>query len=93
MYYTGLPDHPQAELIRKQQNGGGIVIGFEVADQEAAWKVVDSVELFSRTANLGDGARPLPIRGQQPTAVCSLKKTCRQYPPGLGAPVYRLGIR
>ena len=50
----GLPDHPQAELIRKQQNGGGIVIGFEVADQEAAWKVVDGVALFSRTANLGD---------------------------------------
>ena len=41
-------------LIRKQQNGGGIVIGFEVADQEAAWKVVDGVALFSRTANLGD---------------------------------------
>ncbi|WP_107859700.1 O-succinylhomoserine sulfhydrylase [Neisseria cinerea] len=54
VYYTGLPDHPQAALIRKQQNGGGIVIGFEVADQEAAWKVVDGVELFSRTANLGD---------------------------------------
>ena len=54
VYYTGLPDHPQAELIRKQQNGGGIVIGFEVADQEAAWKVVDGVALFSRTANLGD---------------------------------------
>ena len=30
VYYTGLPDHPQAELIRKQQNGGGIVVGFEV---------------------------------------------------------------
>ena len=54
VYYTGLPDHPQAELIRKQQNGGGIVIGFEVADTDAAWKIVDSVELFSRTANLGD---------------------------------------
>ncbi len=49
-----LPDHPQAALIRKQQNGSGIVIGFEVADQAAAWKVVDGVELFSRTANLGD---------------------------------------
>jgi len=56
VYYTGLPDHPQAELIRKQQNGGGIVIGFEVADTDAAWKVVDGVELFSRTANLGDVA-------------------------------------
>ena len=54
VYYTGLPDHPQAELIRKQQNGGGIVVGFEVADQEEAWKIVDGVELFSRTANLGD---------------------------------------
>jgi len=43
-----------AALLQGSVNGGGIVVGFEVADQKAAWKVVDSVELFSRTANLGD---------------------------------------
>lgn len=54
VYYAGFADHPQRELVQKQQNGGGMVIGFELASQEAAWKVIDSVELFSRTANLGD---------------------------------------
>lgn len=54
VYYSGLPDHPQAELVKAQQNGGGIVIGFEVADQAAAWQVINRVTLFSKTANLGD---------------------------------------
>ncbi|ROV55952.1 O-succinylhomoserine sulfhydrylase [Neisseria chenwenguii] len=54
VYYSGMPDHPQADLVKTQQNGGGIVVGFEVADQAAAWKVIDHVELFSKTANLGD---------------------------------------
>ncbi|PSJ79500.1 O-succinylhomoserine sulfhydrylase [Neisseria iguanae] len=54
VYYAGLPDHPQRELVGRQQNGGGIVVGFELADQDAAWKVIDSVNVFSRTANLGD---------------------------------------
>lgn len=54
VYYAGLPEHSQRTLIERQQNGGGIVIGFELENQEAAWKVIDSVKLFSRTANLGD---------------------------------------
>ncbi|RPD89035.1 O-succinylhomoserine sulfhydrylase [Neisseria weixii] len=54
VYYAGLPDHPQRELVERQQNGGGIVVGFELAGQDAAWKVIDSVNVFSRTANLGD---------------------------------------
>ncbi|WP_416192162.1 O-succinylhomoserine sulfhydrylase [Neisseria sp. CCUG12390] len=54
VYYSGLPDHPQRELVERQQNGGGIVVGFELENQEAAWKVIDSVNVFSRTANLGD---------------------------------------
>lgn len=55
VYYAGLPDHPQADLVAKQQDGGGIIVSFEVeGGQEAAWKVIDSVGIFSRTANLGD---------------------------------------
>ena len=54
VYYPGLPEHPQATLVKAQQHGGGMVIGFEVADQAAAWAVVDGVALFSKTANLGD---------------------------------------
>ncbi|WP_066570165.1 O-succinylhomoserine sulfhydrylase [Snodgrassella sp. CFCC 13594] len=55
VHYTGLPDHPQRALIHQQQHGGGIVVAFEVnGGQEAAWQVIDSVTLFSKTGNLGD---------------------------------------
>ncbi|ULJ69857.1 O-succinylhomoserine sulfhydrylase [Wielerella bovis] len=55
VYYSGLPENPQAQLVQKQQNGGGVVIAFEVkGGVEAAWKVIDTVQLFSRTANFGD---------------------------------------
>ena len=55
VHYAGLPDHPQAELVRKQQSAGGMVIAFEVAGGvQAAWKVIDAVQIFSKTANFGD---------------------------------------
>ncbi len=55
VYHSGFADHPQAELVKKQQSGGGIVLAFEVrGGQEAAWKLLDSVKIFSKTANLGD---------------------------------------
>ena len=54
VYYSGLPSHPQAALAAKQQLGGGIVVGFEVDGKDAAWSLLDKVELFSKTANLGD---------------------------------------
>lgn len=54
VYYSGLPNHPQAALAAKQQLGGGIVVGFEVDGKDAAWSLLDKVELFSKTANLGD---------------------------------------
>ena len=54
VYYSGLPGHPQAALAAKQQLGGGIVVGFEVDGKDAAWSLLDKVELFSKTANLGD---------------------------------------
>ncbi|MDF7676127.1 O-succinylhomoserine sulfhydrylase [Neisseriaceae bacterium ESL0693] len=55
VHYTGLADHPQRELVNQQQQGGGIVVAFEVNGGEtAAWKVIDAVSLFSKTGNLGD---------------------------------------
>ncbi|MDO4878565.1 MAG: O-succinylhomoserine sulfhydrylase [Neisseria sp.] len=55
VFHAGFADHPQAALVKKQQSGGGIVIAFEVeGGQEAAWKLIDRVEIFSKTANLGD---------------------------------------
>ena len=55
VFYPGLPSHPQYELARKQQKGGGAIVAFEVRGaREQAWQVVDNCLLLSITANLGD---------------------------------------
>jgi O-succinylhomoserine sulfhydrylase len=55
VYYPGLPDHPQHELAKRQQQGFGGIVSFEVRGGRAeAWKLIDSVKLISITANLGD---------------------------------------
>lgn len=55
VFYPGLPDHPHYALAQRQQKSGGPVLSFEVkGGREAAWRVVDAIQLISRTANLGD---------------------------------------
>lgn len=55
VYYPGLPSHPQHELAKQQQTDHGGVVSFEVAGgKEAAWKLIDSTQMLSITANLGD---------------------------------------
>ena len=55
VYYPGLPSHPQYELAKRQQQGGGGIVSFDVAGgREMAWKLIDSTSIFSITANLGD---------------------------------------
>ena len=55
VYYPGLPSHPQHELAKQQQTGHGGVVSFEVVGgKEAAWKLIDSTQMLSITANLGD---------------------------------------
>ena len=55
VHYAGLPEHPQHELAKSQQNDFGGVLAFEVkGGQETAWSVIDSTRMFSITANLGD---------------------------------------
>ena len=55
VYYPGLPSHPQYDLAQRQQSAGGAIVSFEVkGGKDAAWRVVDSCQLLSITANLGD---------------------------------------
>ncbi len=55
VYHPGLASHPQHDLAARQQSDFGGVLSFEVAGgQAAAWRVIDSTELLSITANLGD---------------------------------------
>jgi O-succinylhomoserine sulfhydrylase len=64
VFYPGLKSHPQHELAMAQQAGsGGAVVSFIVRGQQAggptaarhnAFHVIDSTEICSITANLGD---------------------------------------
>lgn len=55
VYYPGLTSHPQHELARRQQDGFGGIVSFEVTGGRAgAWAFIDAIELMSITANLGD---------------------------------------
>jgi len=55
VYYPGLSSHSQHALAKRQQKTGGGIVSFDVkGGREAAWKVVDSTQLISITANLGD---------------------------------------
>ena len=55
VFYPGLPSHRQHALAMRQQRLGGAIVSFEVkGGKEAAWRVVDSTQMISITANLGD---------------------------------------
>lgn len=55
VFYPGLAAHPQHDLALFQQKTGGAIVAFEVkGGREQAWHVIDSTQLVSITANLGD---------------------------------------
>jgi O-succinylhomoserine sulfhydrylase len=55
VYYPGLTTHPGHQLAKTQQEGFGGIVSFEVnGARTEAWRVIDSTQLLSITANLGD---------------------------------------
>ncbi len=61
VYYPGLEHHPDHKLASKKQEDGkkredyGALMSFEVVGgQASAWKLIDSLTIFSITANFGD---------------------------------------
>lgn len=54
--HPSLPDHPDHELYKKlYPNGAGSIFTFEIdGDLEAAWRFIDSLEIFSLLANVAD---------------------------------------
>lgn len=55
VFYSGLANHPQHELAKKQQSAFGGVLSFCVkGDKAAAWRFIDATRIMSITANLGD---------------------------------------
>ena len=54
--HPSLPDHPDHALYQKYfPSGGGSIFTFEIkGGQEAAWKFIDGLEIFSLLANVAD---------------------------------------
>ena len=54
--HPSLPSHPDHELYKKYYpNGGGSIFTFEIkGGQEAAWKFIDHLQIFSLLANVAD---------------------------------------
>ena len=53
--YPFLPSHPHYEIAKKQMTGGGGLVSFEIkGGLKAGKKFLDSLQLLSLTANLGD---------------------------------------
>lgn len=54
--HPSLPNHPDHELYERYfPNGGASIFTFEIkGGQEAAWKFIDSLQIFSLLANVAD---------------------------------------
>jgi len=53
--YPGRPDHPQAEIARRQMRGGSTLVAFEVKDgKTGAFRFQDALKLVRISNNLGD---------------------------------------
>lgn len=55
VHYAGLESHPQHLLAMRQSPQQGAVLAFEVnGGRDAAWRLIDALQILSITANLGD---------------------------------------
>jgi len=53
LYYPGLSDHPQHALAKRQMNGFGSMISFELGSKENATRFLNRVRLCSLAESLG----------------------------------------
>lgn len=53
VYYPGLPSHPGHEVARRQQDGFGGMVSFELADAAAVRRFLTGLECFSLAESLG----------------------------------------
>lgn len=55
VWYPYLPSHPQHDLALQQMGGGGTVVTFEVSGgKDAAFRLLNSLEIVDISNNLGD---------------------------------------
>jgi O-succinylhomoserine sulfhydrylase len=55
VFYPGRPDHPQAALVKRQMEGGGTLVAFEVkGGKAAAFRMANALSIIGISNNLGD---------------------------------------
>ena len=55
LIYPGRPDHPQADIVKKQMKAGSTLCSFEVkGGKEGAFRFLNALQLIGITNNLGD---------------------------------------
>src|SRR5690606_19101177 len=79
LLYCGRPDHPQADIIRRQMAGGSNLIAFEVkGGQKAAFKVANALSIVRISNNLGDAksliTHPSPTTHQRLSEAARLEQ-------------------
>jgi len=52
--YPGLPSHPQHALAMTQMGSGGTVLCIDARSREAAFKMLNALDIFTISNNLGD---------------------------------------
>lgn len=52
--YPGLPDHPQNGLAQLQMGSGGTVLAIDAGSKDAAFKLLNALEIWTISNNLGD---------------------------------------
>ena len=52
--YPGLPDHPQHALTQAQMGSGGTVLAIDAGSKDAAFALLNKLDIFTISNNLGD---------------------------------------
>ena len=75
--YPGLPSHPQHELAKRQMNGFGGMLSFDVGSFEGARRVLNRVRLMALAESLGGVETLIGAPGLDDARVGSAGGPCR----------------
>ena len=91
MIYPGLPDHPQAELARRQMQTGGTMLSLELAGgKEAAFRFLDA--LASSSSSPTTSATPRAWSPTPPPPPTSASAPEQRAALGIGDGLVRISV-
>ena len=90
MLYPGLPTHPQHELAKRQMNGFGGMLSFDVGTFEGARRVLNRVRLMALAESLGGVETLISHPASMTHASVPAGTACR--PSGLTDSLVRISV-